>query len=184
MFVGDDDLSVQPHETEFHVHPCFRAALGATSAIDLRRYEPYDAFQVGSRVPQGITYSSAQLGNTFFNRDDRLVTELRRSCHSVLAQTGRAVSLAQDARDEINQRINRVLDDVNGMGTAAVFDADDQLLNAAHYFDGLSAQLLASGLDSGTGGAGGVARRLEDEARRLRRVAGGSYGSDGSSAGR
>ncbi|WP_063753060.1 P-loop ATPase, Sll1717 family, partial [Streptomyces resistomycificus] len=40
VFAGDDDLPVQPHETEFHVHPCFRAALGATSAIELRRYQP------------------------------------------------------------------------------------------------------------------------------------------------
>lgn len=38
VFAGDDDLPVQAHETEFHVHPCFRTALGATSAIDLRHF--------------------------------------------------------------------------------------------------------------------------------------------------
>ncbi|MGI5456830.1 P-loop ATPase, Sll1717 family [Streptomyces sp. CA-249302] len=173
VFVGDDDLPVQPHETEFHVHPCFRAALGATNAVDLRRFEPYEAFQLETRV--------AQTGgaNSVFDRGDRLVGELERSCHSVLAQTGRAVGLAQDARDEISQRVTHVLNEARGLA----MDGEDQLFVAAHYFDGLAAQLLASGLGEGAGGAGGVARRLEDEARRLRRVAGGSYGSSGSSAG-
>jgi len=184
VFVGDDDLPVQPHEKEFHVHPCFRAALNATSAIDLRHYEPHDTYAqvaLDTHVAQS-TFGLGSVGNTVSNRDDRLVGELRRSCHSILAQTGRAVGLAQDARDEISQRISRVLDDVNGFPAGAVssFDADDQLLTAAHYFDTLGAQLLASGLDEGAGGP--VARRLTDEARRLRRVAGGSYGSSGSSA--
>ncbi|MGW0337229.1 P-loop ATPase, Sll1717 family [Streptomyces sp. NPDC003011] len=174
VFAGDDDLPVQPHETEFHVHPCFRAALGATSAIDLRDHE---SIAVGSRVVQGSL--GYDVGHTFTSRDDRLARELRRSCHSVLAQTGRAVSLAQDARDEISRQINGVLDDVHRIaaGTPPAFDVDEQLLSTAHYFDTLAAQLLASGLDDGAGGAGGVARRMREEAGRLRRVAGGSYGS-------
>ncbi|MDL5203056.1 hypothetical protein [Streptomyces sp. ALI-76-A] len=174
VFAGDDDLPVQPHETEFHVHPCFRAALGATSAIDLRDYE---SIAMGSRVVQGSL--GFDVGHTFTSRDDRLARELRRSCHSVLAQTGRAVSLAREARDEISRQINGVLDDVHRIaaGTTPAFDVDDQLLSTAHYFDTLAAQLLASGLDDGAGGAGGVARRMAEEARRLRRVAGGSYGS-------
>lgn len=40
VFAGADDPPVQPHETEFHIHACFRAALGATSPFDLRPYEP------------------------------------------------------------------------------------------------------------------------------------------------
>ncbi|WP_328781130.1 hypothetical protein OHT68_20425 [Streptomyces canus] len=170
VFAGDDNLPVQPHETEFHVHPCFRVALGATNAMDLRRFELYDAFQLGTRVFQSGEANSVSI------RPVRLAGELERSCHSILAQTGRAIGLTQDARDEIAQRISHVL---NG----AVADEDDQLLAAAHYFDGLAAQLLASGLGEETGGAGGIARRMEDEARRLRRVAGGSYGAAGSSAG-
>ncbi|MFJ4832790.1 P-loop ATPase, Sll1717 family [Streptomyces sp. NPDC088747] len=179
VFAGEDDLPVQPHETEFHVHRCFRAALGATSAMDLRRYEPVLA---GDRIVQGNTGNAVGV-ITSLNRDDRLLQALSGSCHSILAQVGRAVGLTHDAREEITQQINRVLDDVNsrsrGPGSP---DADDHLLTTAHYFTSLAAQLLASGLDDTTG-AGGVAHRIENEARRLRLLAGGSYGSSGSSGG-
>ncbi|GLF94047.1 P-loop ATPase, Sll1717 family [Streptomyces yaizuensis] len=177
VFAGDDDLPVQPHEPEFHVHPCFREALGATSAIDLRRYEPLLA---SHRIAQGNVRSA---GTTAFNRDHRLLRELTRSCHSILSQVGRAVDLAPDARDEITQQIGRVLDDAQGLSTSGgPFDADGHLLSTAHYFTALAAQLLASGLDDASG-TGGVAHRIEEEARRLRRVAGGSFGSSGNSLG-
>ncbi|WP_408990447.1 P-loop ATPase, Sll1717 family [Streptomyces shenzhenensis] len=181
VFAGDDTLPVQPHETEFHVHPCFRAALGATSAIDLWPYEPLVAHD---RIVQGRAYSAAATGPSFLNRDDRMLRDLGRSCHSVLAQVGRAVTLTQDVRDVITERINRVLDDVNStpttpQGATASLEVGSHLLATAHYFTSLAAQLRASGLDNGAGGTGGVARRLEDEARRLRGVAGGSYGSSG-----
>jgi hypothetical protein len=182
VFAGDDDLPVQPHETEFHVHPCFRAALGATSAIDLRRYEPQLA---DARIVLG-NFGPQTSGTTALNRDDRLLQQLARSCHSILAQVGRAVTLTQDARDEITQQINRVLDDVNrippGAGASMNVDVDDHLLATAHYFTTLAAQLLASGLDDTTG-AGGVGHRIEEEAGRLRLLAGGSYGSSGNSSG-
>nr|WP_308299026.1 hypothetical protein [Streptomyces sp. GESEQ-35] len=181
VFAGGDDLPVQAHETEFHVHPCFRAALGATSAIDLRHFEPLVAT---NRLVQGIPQGFADnVGATVIARDHRLVLELRRSCHSILAQTSRAVNLAPDARDEITQQINRVLDEVNTMAThtGSTFYLEDRLLVTTHYFDTLAAQLLAGGLDDTTG-AGEVVRRIEEESRRLRRLAGGSYGSSGSSA--
>ncbi|WP_155055362.1 P-loop ATPase, Sll1717 family [Streptomyces blattellae] len=182
VFAGGDDLPVQAHETEFHVHPCFRAALGATSAIDLRHFEPLGAT---TRVVQGGFHQYNDTGFASYpTRDHQLVQDLRRSCHSILAQTSRAVSLAQDARDEITRQINRVLDETSILlsGTASSFDLEDRLLVTTHYFDTLAAQLLASGLD-GTTGAGDVVRRIEEEARRMRRRLGGSYGSSGSSAG-
>ncbi|MGW1284130.1 P-loop ATPase, Sll1717 family [Streptomyces sp. NPDC002586] len=187
VFAGGDDLPVQPHETEFHIHPCFRAALGTTSAIDLRRYESAVA---GDRLVQGNVFGYQSAGVSYTNRDDQLLRELSRSCHSVLAQTGRAVALTQDARDEIAGEISRVLNDVHthpagvapssGPSFAPSYDAYDQLLSTAHYFTSLAAQLTASGL---TEGAQEVAHRLEEEARRLRRLAGGSYGSGGNSGG-
>lgn len=181
VFAGADDLPVQPHETEFHIHACFRAALGATSAIDLRRYEPQLA---DARIASG-NYSPAASGTTARNRDDRLLQQLARSCHSILAQVGRAVALTPDVRDEITREIDRVLDDVNRIppgAAAAGVDVDDYLFTTAHYFTALAAQLLAGGLDDTTG-AGDVVRRIEEEARRLRGQAGGSYGSSGDSAG-
>ncbi|MEU1401574.1 hypothetical protein ABZ471_04260 [Streptomyces sp. NPDC005728] len=179
VFAGGDDLPVQPHETEFHVHPCFREALGATSAIDLRPYEPLSA---GTRIVTG-TISPAASGTTAVTRDVRLLRELIRACHSLLGQVGRASGWTHDVRNEITRQIERVLDDAGGRLTdAGSVDVDDHLLTVAHYFTGLAAQLLDSGLD-GTAGAEGVAHRMEEEARRLRRLAGGSYGSSGDSAG-
>ncbi|MGW4977494.1 hypothetical protein [Streptomyces mirabilis] len=78
VFAGGDDLPVQPHEVEFHIHPCFREVLGATSAIDLRRYEPLLA---GTRIATG-NISPAASGATAVSRDVQLVRELIRSCHS------------------------------------------------------------------------------------------------------
>ncbi|MGW2340390.1 P-loop ATPase, Sll1717 family [Streptomyces sp. NPDC001661] len=179
VFAGGDDLPVQPHETEFHIHPCFREALGAISAIDLRPYEPLSA---ATRIVTG-NVSPAASGTTGVTRDVQLLRELIRSCHSVLGQVGRAWGLVHDVRNEITHQIERVMNDANGMLTEAGFvDVDDHLLTVAHYFTGLAAQLLDSGLD-GTAGAEGVAHRIEEEVRRLRRLAGGSYGSSGSSAG-
>ncbi|WP_369231190.1 hypothetical protein AB5J56_07230 [Streptomyces sp. R21] len=188
VFAGGGELPVQPHETEFHVHPCFREALGATSAIDLRPYEPVVA---GDRIAAGNTIPVAQ-GTTVVGRDYRLLRELARSCDSVLAQIGREVGLAREARDEISQRVRRVLDDANDAlahsGAGAFLDSEGHLFTAAHYFTDLAAQLRASGLDGiadarDRTGTGGVANRIEDEARRLRRMAGGSFGGSGNSAG-
>jgi len=96
------------------------------------------------------------------------------------------VSLTKDAREEITQQVNRVLDDVNSIPAGAArsmgIHVDEYLLPTAHYFTSLAAQLLASGLDESTG-VGDVAHRIEEEAQRLRRLAGGSYGSSGNSSG-
>jgi hypothetical protein len=177
-----DDLPVQPQETEFHVHACFRAALGATSPLDLRPYEPQFA---GARIASG-NYSPAASGSSSLNRDDRLLLQLVRSCHSVISQAERAVELTRAVRDEITEQVNRVRDDAGrippGAAESVGMDADEYVLVAAHYFTTLAAQLLAGGLDDSTG-VGDVAHRLEEEARRLRRSVGGAYGSSGNSAG-
>ncbi|AYC39450.1 P-loop ATPase, Sll1717 family [Streptomyces griseorubiginosus] len=180
VYAGDDGLPIQSHETEFQVHPCFRAALGATTAFDLRRYEPQLA---GARIASGSSGPPGS-GSSSLNRDDRLLMQLARSCHSILAQVGRAVALTRDVRDEITVQVTCVLDEVNrippGAAASVGVDVDDYLLTTAHYFTGLAAELRAGGLEEGTG-VGEVAGRMEEEARRLRRTAGGSYGSSGES---
>ncbi|MET9118930.1 hypothetical protein ABZX38_32700 [Streptomyces longwoodensis] len=182
VFAGADDLPVQPHETEFHIHPCFRAALGATSAIDLRRFEPQ---LVHARVVQG-SYGQLDHGLTTPDRDERLLRQLARSCHSILSQAERAVSLTPDVRDEITTQITRVLDDVNRIPAGAAgsldIDVDDYLLRTAHYFNALAVQLITGGLAESSGAAD-IVHRIEEEARRLVRQAGGSYGSSGDSSG-
>ncbi|MEU9455995.1 hypothetical protein [Streptomyces sp. NPDC048277] len=182
VYAGDDGLPVQPHETEFQVHPCFRAALGSTTALDLRRFEPQ---LLGARIASG-TLSPAALGSSSLNRDDRLLMQLARSCHSIVAQVGRAVGVTSDVRDEITMQVNRILDQVNRISSGAVsvlgVDMDEYLRTTAHYFTTLAAQLRADGLDETTG-IGDVVRRIQEEERRLRRSAGGAYGSSGDSSG-
>lgn len=182
VFAGDDGLPVQPHETEFQVHPCFRAALGAISAVDLRRFESQ---LVDERIASG-NFTPGASGSTSLNRDDRLLMQLARSCHSILSQVGRAVALTRDVRDEITLQINRVLDDVGrippGAAASVGVDVEEYLLTTAHYFTTLAAQLRDSGLDEATG-IGEVAGRIEEETRRLRRSAGGSYGNSGNQSG-
>jgi len=135
----------------------------------------------GDRLVQGNVFGFQSVAVSFQNRDTRLLGEVARSCHSIIAQAGRAVELTPDARDEIVREINRVLDDADGgiRVSAGNLDADDQLFYTAHYFASLAAQLTATGLTDGANGAAEVVRRLEDEARRLRRLAGGSYGTSG-----
>ncbi|KKD04121.1 P-loop ATPase, Sll1717 family [Streptomyces sp. WM6386] len=182
VYAGDDALSVQPHEAEFQIHPCFRVALGATSAFDLRRFEPQF---VETRIVSG-NFSPSASGSSSLNRDDRLLIQLTRSLHSIQAQVGRAVGLAPDVGDEIMLQINRLLDDVNrippGAAASVGIDVDDYLLTIAHYLTTLAAQLRDSGLEEATG-IGDIVRRIDEEARRLRRSVGGAYGSSGDSSG-
>jgi hypothetical protein len=182
VFAGDDVLPVQPHETEFHVHACFRAALGATRPFDLRSYEAQFA---DVRNTPG-NFSPAASGSTPLNRDDRLLWELKRSCYSIRAQVNRAVLLSRDVGDEVKRQLDRVEDDANrisaGYAASVGVDLDEYLLTTSHYFTTLAAQLLDSGLDETTG-INDVAHRIEEEARRLRRLAGGSFGSSGNSLG-
>ncbi|MEU2339750.1 hypothetical protein ABZ608_40490 [Streptomyces sp. NPDC013172] len=182
VYAGDDGLPVQPHETEFQVHPCFRVALGATRAFDLRCYQPQ---LVDTRVTSG-TLGAAALGNSSLNRDDRLLMQLTRSCHSIIAQVGRAVGVTRDVRDEITVQVDRILHDVGcippGAAASVGVDVDEYLLATAHYFTTLAAQLRAGGMAETTG-IGDVVGRVEEEARRLRRSVDGAYGSSGSSAG-
>ncbi|MEV5850642.1 hypothetical protein AB0M32_52680 [Streptomyces sp. NPDC051985] len=181
VFAGGYDLPVQPHEAEFHIHPCFRAALGAISAVDLRPFEPQ---LLDARIASG-NFGPGAPGTSSLNRDARLLMQLARSCHSILAQVGRAVALTQDVRDEITVQINRILHEVNRITPEGAepmsIDVDEYLFTAAHYFATLAAQLRDSGLEEATG-IGDVVHRIEEEARRLRRSAGGSYGSSGNLA--
>ncbi|MFG2312701.1 P-loop ATPase, Sll1717 family [Streptomyces sp. NPDC048566] len=178
VFAGRDDLPVQPHESEFHIHLCFRAALGSTTAIDIRRYE---AGRAVSRIAQG-TINAGVVLNTVTSREDRLDRAVVRSCHSILARVERAVELDQGAQDEIRQQVRRVLDDATRLTEASGRDAENELFGTAHYFTGLAAELRMSGL-AGTTGSAGVASFIDEEARRLRRLAGGSFGTSGGSSG-
>ena len=171
VFGGGGALPVQRHEAEFHVHPCFREALGATSAVDLHRYRG-----IRNRYRSGYPGNTVRTGS-LPSRSYRLLDELARSCHSIQAQVDRAVTLMPETRSDIARSIARVRAEADGH-----IDPEDSVLMAAHDFASLAAQLRASGLD-GTAGGGGVAQRMDDEARRLRRLAGGSFGSSGNSGG-
>lgn len=180
VYTGGAHVPVQPHETEFHIHPCFRPALGATHAIDLHRYEPQVLTHL---LLRNSSYPSAVAGPPV-RRDFTLLEELERSCNSIQRQLGRAVGLPAETRAQLSQQVVRVMSDASQallrLRNGEAVDAYGHVLAAAQYFTTVAAQLLASGVDDGSGGS--VVRRIEDEARRLTRTAGGSHTGGGGSS--
>jgi hypothetical protein len=182
VYAGGAQIPVQPHETEFHIHPCFRPALGAAQAIDLHPFQPqaYTHWLTSSQRG-GYLQSTSGAGFTV-GRDFALLEELGRACGSILRQVGRAVGMPADTSGQVSQQVGRVMSDASEallrLREDKAVDASGHVLAAAHYFSTLAAQLRASGIDDGNG-AGSVVRRIEDEARRLIREVGGSTGGSG-----
>lgn len=186
VYAGGPQLPLQPHETEFHLHPCFRPALDATHATDLHPYRRHELdlrVRYGQQSPSRSNYDVG-IG---VGRDFYLLEELVRSCDRILRQVDRAVDLPAEPRSQVSRQVGRAMSDASQSllklrnSTGEVVDAYGHVLAAADYFGTLAAQLLASGIDDGNG-SGSVVHRIEDEARRLRRTVGGGYTPGGSNS--
>ncbi|MGW1892884.1 P-loop ATPase, Sll1717 family [Streptomyces sp. NPDC002004] len=178
-YAGGNRLTIQPHELEFHIHPCFREALGATRAVHLHPYDPTTSL---TQIASGNALSLG--GGTRPSREYVLLERLRGSCRSILAELGKAPELPQELRVQIQRDMTLVMDTATGAGRGpgAAGDARHVVLSAASYFAGLAAQLYASGVDA-VSGAGSMVRRIEDESQRMFRLAGGTTGGSGSGGG-
>jgi hypothetical protein len=171
VYSGGPWLPAQPHEEEFHIHPCFRAALGATTARGLGTYNRPLADSIISQVAGDVTI----LGSTRARRPSReyaLLQRLRRACRSILDLTGRADGLPADVRSEISHQVGRVLDDAECAHAREEFAV---VQSATQFFQELSSRLHEQGLSDG---ARILAMRLDEEARRLTLAEGGQYGSE------
>lgn len=178
VFVDGTQVPIQPSEDEFHIHPCFRPALGSTSPMRLPAYEP------DNDTDSLSTRSGAHVGRTtgqHLSRDFYLLDKISHSCESILGQIERAKALPDPARDELSRQIGRVRETTRHklalLEGGESMDAAVQVTAAAHYFRSLKTQLTNGGVRDES-----VLRKLDDEARALTRTVGGAVGSGGGSA--
>jgi len=169
----------QPGEEEFHVHPCFRPALGGLGPVDLTPYSPSRSrnIYVGNTLVQASTGSDLTFG---ISRGSQLLDDVVRACERLLRQLMRA-GLPDDMRAEVQARIGHVLDGARrareDLQNGIPVDVTDHVLAASDFLGNLATQLSEHGIREEP-----INRRLEDEARALIRSAGGAVGGGGGSA--
>lgn len=182
VYTGGPQLPVQPHETEFHIHPCFRPALGCTNPAGLGSYSPQDAQQMSPY--SGHRAVGALAGVMAMGLDFDLLGRLLRSCATCQRQVGRAAGLPDDTRAQILRQLTRVTDHTSQilarLRAGERVEVRPHVLGAARYFTTLAAQLRESSMDGDS--TGSVVRQLEAEASVLLRAVGGSLGGTGRSA--
>ncbi|MER5460829.1 hypothetical protein ABT010_09090 [Streptomyces sp. NPDC002668] len=181
VYTGDAQMPVQPHETDFCIHPCFRPALNALGSTELHAYVPLQpnfavADQSSAVVVQGAVIG--QMGGFVQGRDFALAESLIYSCERIRRQLVRS-SLPADTAYEISLQVERVYDDAERLlfqlRRGSTRDAVSHVMAAINYLNALAAQL-----DNGLGGNAGVVslvRRILDETRSLGREIGGGLGS-------
>lgn len=176
VFAGDTQVPVQRHEDEFHIHPCFRPALGSTTAMGLPPYSPDN--DVDSPPTKSSARSDAAAGQQI-SRDFHLLTELTRSCGRILNMVDRS-DLPEPAGKELSGQIERVLHaarhklDLQSSGKSV--DSTAHVTSAANYFRDLRTRLTAGGVQDER-----VLRRLDEQANALMATVGGAVGSGGGS---
>lgn len=173
VYAGGTQAPVQPNETEFHVHPCFRPALNGLNPMELPTYQPLKWSRWISQRDLARQMMGADVSFSV-SRDFRLVDELARSCERILRLLGRT-NLPDTTRDEVSQKVARVLDDANEarehLRSGGSVDAAAHVVKAANYLSNLANQLTANGIQDER-----VIRQLDDEARALIRAVGGAVG--------
>ncbi|AZM56335.1 hypothetical protein DMA15_30190 [Streptomyces sp. WAC 01529] len=182
VYTGEAHVSVQPHETEFHIHPCFRPALNALSSTELHPYVPRqrDVFITGDQHVAGLAVRGSQVGATMgfpVGRDFVMVESLVDSCERIRRQLGRA-NLPSQTAFEISVQVGHVADDASQllarMQQGEVRDAVSHVVAATNYLNTLATQLVENGMDRGTG-VRSVVNRIQDETRALGRMLGGGH---------
>jgi hypothetical protein len=171
-------LPVQPYEDEFHLHPCFRAALGATTPASLEVYGCHVEESIVAQVVSGDVYSLDH-GATRAGREHHLLERLARACRSILGELAHAHTVPDEVREEISVQVRRVLDDARrGHSTGLSVDEERMVLEAASYFHAIATRLRRDGLEGDTG-ADSLATNLTIQSTRLVRAVGGGTGSSG-----
>ncbi|KAB1140799.1 hypothetical protein F7R91_34875 [Streptomyces luteolifulvus] len=165
----------QPGEEEFHVHPCFRPALGGLGPVDLTAYSPNRMRNIHGGQNALVRSSSGSDIPLGVGRDFRLLDDVTRACERLLRQLMRA-GLPDGVRDEVQAQIGRVLEDARRareeLHGGAAIDVTQHVLSTSDYFGNLAAQLADHGIREEP-----ITHRLEDEARALIRSAGGALGA-------
>jgi len=165
-----------PHEQEFHIHPCFRPALGALDAMGLPDYEP----EAGRRLWDAqATFRATMMGYSDIGapvrRDIRLRRQVVASCRRLLDLLARSPELPRDSRSDLCHRVALVLSDNSDEPDPPLSDAspdvNGEVVAAANYFSS-----LAMGLEENGFADLPVTRALRAESRALIQSVGGAIG--------
>lgn len=164
VYSGGSEPPIQPHEDEFHIHPCFRAALNTMQSTKVDEYRGLSHLATHG-VAQGI--SNVVIGRDVAYRPVRvfaLLEALVESCQRILRQLGRA-HLPAETRERVSVEIGRIISTTNELlEEANAGGSNDPVLHFTHtvtYLRSLATQLSREGFDEN------LSRRMEDETRRL-----------------
>lgn len=179
VFTGESKAPPQPGEDEFHVHPCFRPALGSQGPVELTAYVPAQGRgQVVGHSNTAITLTGSDAALAV-GRDVNLLNEVVRSCERLLRRLPLA-GLPDATRVEVHAQVSHVLQHASTTREELRAGADvavaHHVLSAAGYLDAVAVQLADHGFREEA-----LTRRFSEEARLLIRSVGGAVGGGGGS---
>ena len=164
VYAGGSELPIQPHEDEFHIHPCFRAALNTMQSTKFDEFRGLSHLATHAAA-QGIT--NVIVGGAVPYRPVRafaLMQALLESCQRILRQLGRA-HLPAETRERVSVEIGRIINSTGELlDQANSGEGSDLVLHFTHtvtYLRSLATQLSREGFDEN------LTRRIEDETRQL-----------------
>lgn len=171
-YAGSRELPLQPQENEFHIHPCFRPALGVnqpTAVLPFQREVQKTRLGIAADSVGAVAFIVTGDLSLSPSRDFQLLDFLVETCQRLLRTLARASLPAGADRqlaDQLSELIAQTIalrDHPNAMNSVA------HVSNAATYLDELDAQLLRSGLD------GPLHHALQLAARELHAAIGGDF---------
>ncbi|MFJ9641079.1 P-loop ATPase, Sll1717 family [Streptomyces sp. NPDC101178] len=170
VYAGGPKAPPQPGEDEFHVHPCFRPALGSQGPVELTAYSP-TRVESRSRTAIGPLHSDVGLG---VSREVQLLGQVIQSCERLLRRLARA-GLPESIRAAVHTQVSHVLGDARAvleeLRAGSSVDVSRHVLAASGYFDAIAVQLSGHGFQDEP-----ITRGFADEARLLLRAVGGAVG--------
>ncbi|MEU1474240.1 hypothetical protein [Streptomyces sp. NPDC005760] len=178
VYAGGAQQTIQSHETEFHIHPCFRPALSALAPIELHPYNPRT--QSHRLESQQVSLPFPLDAGFVVGREFGLLDSLLTSCERILRQLARA-ELPEEVRSEVSRQVGRILSEASAvrerLREGQYVNVDWHVVEAADYLGALAGGLVAHGMgDEDHAGGSYVVQRIQREAATLIRAVGGAGG--------
>jgi hypothetical protein len=162
-YAGINHMGLQPHESVFEIHPCFRAALNATHAAELLIDEEIAVStreaQVGTHNSQANYFGSDYVVASRPGRSEQLLESVWRAYNRLRARVGRA-RVSQETMDEIIRRLDEMADMNEGLAGSLVGPSQvaEHTSRAADLIDELAGEVGSTSLQEA----------FHEEARQLR----------------
>jgi hypothetical protein len=182
VFSYQQPYQVEPTDSEFFIHPCFRSALRATAATVNHYYRPSELTLKVRRSLRGSTgRPEARISPEF-----ALLRSAESSARRILAAASE-VNLPSETRGEIIREIRNMLSDTENVESRFRFDGHSvdvvqHLYGVIEFLRDLVDQLERNGFSDKLETRLFV-RTIDDVARQLRRQASGQGGSGGGGGG-